>query len=51
MVYLLGTAGASAFLVVRKPDEALLGLATVLLGLPVYAALRRFRKTESIRSD
>jgi len=42
IVYLVGTSGASIFLVARKPDEALLGLATVLLGLPVYAAMRRW---------
>ncbi len=42
IVYLFGTSGASAFLVARKPDEALLGLATLLAGLPVYAAMRRW---------
>jgi len=42
IVYLFGTAGASLFLIARKPDEALFGLATVLLGLPVYAAMQRW---------
>jgi amino acid transporter len=42
IIYVIGTAGASAFLVIRKPDEALLGLVTVLMGLPVYAAMRRW---------
>ncbi len=41
IVYVVGTAGASMFLVARKPDEALFGLLTLLAGLPVYAAMQR----------
>ncbi|MFP8879678.1 MAG: amino acid permease [Myxococcota bacterium] len=41
IVYLIGTTGASVFLVARKPDEAAWGFVTVLVGLPVYAAMRR----------
>jgi APA family basic amino acid/polyamine antiporter len=41
MLYILGTLGASAFLVARRPAEAVAGLVTMLLGLPLYAVLRR----------
>jgi APA family basic amino acid/polyamine antiporter len=40
-IYLVGTLGASAFMVTRRPAEALAGLVTVLMALPLYAALRR----------
>jgi hypothetical protein len=40
-LYLLGTLGASAFLVAHRPAEAAAGLVTLLLGLPLYAVLRR----------
>jgi len=43
LVYVAGTAWASWFLVARRPDEALVGLITLLLGLPAYAAMRRWR--------
>ncbi len=39
-VYLVGTLGASAFMATRRPSEALAGLATALVALPLYAALR-----------
>ena len=42
-LYVFATLGAAAFLVARRPSEALWGLATVLAGLPLYWWLRRGR--------
>lgn len=42
-LFVITTLGAAAFLVARQPTESALGLATVLLGLPVYWLLRRRR--------
>jgi APA family basic amino acid/polyamine antiporter len=46
-LYLLGTLGASAFLVAHRPAEAAAGLVTLLLGLPLYAVLRRSSQPRS----
>ena len=41
LVYLVGVLGASAFMVQREPGQALLGVLTVLAGLPVYWLMKR----------
>ena len=43
ILYLLMTLGASTFLALREPTQALLGLATVLVALPLYPLLHRTR--------
>ena len=43
LVFLLATLVASGFMLSREPLEALLGLATVISGIPVYYLLRRGR--------
>ncbi len=35
-LFVLATLGAAAFMVVRQPGEALIGLTTLALGLPLY---------------
>ena len=40
-VFVVTTLAAAAYMVVRRPDESLRGLATVALGVPVYWLLRR----------
>jgi APA family basic amino acid/polyamine antiporter len=41
VAFVLATLGAAGFMAVRAPGEAAMGLATVVLGVPVYAVLRR----------
>ena len=43
LAFLLATLVASGFMLSREPLEALLGLATVISGIPVYYLLRRGR--------
>jgi APA family basic amino acid/polyamine antiporter len=36
VLFVMATVGAAAFMVVRQPSEALMGLVTLVLGLPLY---------------
>ncbi len=42
-VFVLATLGTAAFMVVRQPSEALMGLATLTLGLPLYGLRAKWR--------
>ena len=41
IVFVVATLWAAGFMVVREPTQAVLGLATALVGVPVYYWLRR----------
>jgi APA family basic amino acid/polyamine antiporter len=45
-IFLVGTLGASGFLVLRRPYEAAVGLLTLAAGLPVYALAARHRRAD-----
>ena len=41
LVFVLGTFWAACFIVMREPIQALAGLGTALLGIPVYFWMKR----------
>lgn len=49
IVFVVATLWAAGFMILREPTQAAMGLATALLGLPVYFWLRRSTRLEGSR--